>query len=170
MARKQVMILDFDLNFLKGAAALVDASLKRLDGKTYTSPDPDAFGIFDEMEYITGFGFVACQTYATSVASRSKFKGKKHEALALGPKHRTGRSMIQLINAATNHWKHSPEWSLDTPTTQAKQTLEVISSLGVDTNGSYPVANMLHEILAPHPARFANLIPFLTQWRDILPK
>jgi hypothetical protein len=78
--------------------------------------------------------------------------------------------MIQLINAAAYHWKHSPEWSLDTPTTQAKQTLEVISSLGVDTNRSYPVANMLHEILTPHPARFANLIPFLTQWRDILPK
>ena len=147
---------------------MVDASLERLDGKGAVSPDPDAFGIFDEMEYIIGFGFVACQTYATAVVSRSKFKSKKHEALVLGPKHRTGQSVIQLINAAANHWKHSPEWSLDTPTTQAKQTLKVISSLGVDTNGSYPVANMLHEILAPHQARFENLLPFLMQWRDIL--
>lgn len=164
------MSLDFDLNFLMGAATLIDANLERLDGKANASPDPDAFGIFDEMEYLTGFGFVACQTYATAAASRSKFRGKKREALALGPKHRTGLSTIQLINAAANHWKHSPEWSLDTPTTQAKQTLEVISSLGVDTNHSYPVANMLHEMLAPHPARFANLIPLLTQWRDILLK
>lgn len=170
MARKQIMILDFDLDFLRGAAALVDASLERLDGKADASPDSDTFGIFDEVEYLTGFGFVACQTYATAVASRSKLKGKKHEALALGPKHRTGRSIAQLIDAAANHWKHSPEWSLNTPTTRAKQTLEVISSLGVNTNGSYPVANMLYEILAPHPARFANLIPFLTQWRDTLPK
>ncbi len=162
------MILDFDLEFLKGAAALVDASLERLDGKARASSDPDTFGIFDEVEYITGFGFVACQTYATAVASRSKLKGRKHEALALGPKHRTGRSMAQLINAAANHWKHSPEWSLDIPITQATQTLEVISSLGVDTNGSYPIAKMLYEILTPHPARFANLIPFLTQWRDAL--
>ncbi len=170
MARKQIMILDFDLDFLRGAAALVDASLERLDGKADASPDSDTFGIFDEVEYLTGFGFVACQTYATAVASRGKLKGKKHEALALGPKHRTGRSIAQLIDAAANHWKHSSEWSLNTPTTRAKQTLEVISSLGVNTNGSYPAANMLYEILAPHPARFANLIPFLTQWRDTLPK
>ena len=164
------MILDFDLDFLRSAVSLVDESLERLDGETDASPNPDAFGIFDEVEYITGFGFVACQTYATAAASRSKLKNKKREALELGPKHRTGRSMAELINAAANHWKHSPEWSLDAPTTQAKQTLEVISSLGIDTNGSYPVANMLYEILTPHPARFTNLIPFLKQWRDELPK
>lgn len=162
------MFLDFDLNFLNGAATLVDASLDHLEGKADTSPDPDTFGIFDEMEYITGFGFVACQTYATAVMSRGKFKGKKREALAFGPVHRTGQPIIQLINAAANHWKHSSEWSLDTPSTQTKQTLEVISSLGVDSSRSYPIANMLHQILAPHPARITNLIPFLTQWRDIL--
>jgi hypothetical protein len=162
------MILDFDLEFLRAAVTLVDGSLERLSGEANSNPDPDAFGIFDELEYISGFGFVACQTYVTAVASRSQFKNKKHEALALGPKHRTGRTMAQLINAAANHWKHSPEWSLDAPTTQAKQTLELISGLGVDTNGSYPVVNMLHEMLTPHPARFANLIPFLTQWRDAL--
>lgn len=162
------MMLDFDLDFLRDAVALVDASLERLDREAKASPDPDAFGIFDQMEYLIGFGFVACQTYATAVASRSKIS--KREALALGPKHRTGRSMAQLVNATANHWKHSPEWSLDAPTNQAVQTLEVISSLGVDTNGSYPVANILHEILRPLPVRFASLIPFLTQWRDALPK
>jgi hypothetical protein len=78
--------------------------------------------------------------------------------------------MAQLVNAAANHWKHSPGWSLDAPTNQAAQTLEVISSLAVDTNGSYPVANTLHEILRPLPVRFASLIPFLTQWCDALPK
>jgi hypothetical protein len=165
------MISDFDLDFLKAAAALVDASLERLDNEAKASPDPDTFGVFDQAEYITGFGFVACQTYATAVVSRSKLKNKKHEALALGPKHRTGRSMAELINTAANHWKHSPEWSPDEPATRAQQkTLEVIASLGVDTGASYSLANTLYEILGPHPARFANLIPFLTQWRDALPR
>ena len=160
---------DFDLDFLRDAAALVDARLERLDRKAGACPDPDMFGIFDKMEYITGFGFVACQTYATAVVSWRKLE--KREALALGPQHRTGRSMAELINAAANHWKHSSEWSRHAPTYKAKQTLAVIQSLGVDTkNGSYPVANSLHEILRPLPARFANLIPFLTQWRDALPK
>jgi hypothetical protein len=162
------MILDFDLEFLEEAAALVDARLERLGRETHANPDPDSFGIFDQIEYITGFGFVACQTYTTAVANRRKLE--KRRALELGPSHRTGRSMAQLVNAAANHWKHSPEWSLDTPSTQAKQTLEVIQSLGVDTNGSYPMANTLHEILRPLPARFANLIPFLIQWRGALSK
>ncbi|MFN0298967.1 MAG: hypothetical protein ACKVQU_01300 [Burkholderiales bacterium] len=162
------MILDFDLDFLRAAAALQDSSLDRLQAEPRSSPDPDAFGIFDEIEYLAGFGFVACQTYATAVVSQSQLKGNKREALARGPKHRTGRSMAQLVNAAANHWKHSPEWALDAPTTQAKQTIEVISSLGVDTNDSYPVANMLREILTPHKPRFENLIPFLTEWRDAL--
>ncbi len=160
------MILDFDLDFLRAAAALVDASLERLDNEANVSPDPDAFGIYEQAEYITGFGFVACQTYVTAVLSRRKIE--KRKALAMGPKHRTGRYMVELTNAAANYWKHSPEWSLDAPASHTKQTLEVISSLGVDTSGSYPLANTLHEMLTPHPARFANLIPFLTQGRDAL--
>jgi hypothetical protein len=164
------MILDFDLDFMRAAVALVDASLDRLQAEARSSPDPDAFGIFDEIEYLTGFGFVACQTYATAVVSRSQLKGKNREALALGPKHRTGRSMAQLINAAANYWKHSPEWALDAPTTQAAQTIEVISSLGIDANDPYAAANMLREILTPHKPRFERLVPFLTQWRDTLLK
>jgi hypothetical protein len=164
------MILDFDLDFLKDAAALIDARLERLDKEVTASPDPDAFGAFDQAEYITGFGFVACQTYTTAIMSSCKLKLKKHEALALGPKHRTGRSMAELINAAANYWKHSPRGSPDAPSTRAQRTLEVIASLGVDTSASYLLANTLYEILAPHPARFANLIPFLTQWRDAQPR
>ncbi len=162
------MIIDFNLDFLRRAAVLIDASLDRLDRESGASQDPDAFGIFDEAEYLVGFGFVACQTYLTAIASQSTLKGEKRKALSLGPLHRTGQSMAQLVNAAANYWKHSPEWSLDTPSIQAKQTLEVISRLGVDTSAPYPTANMLYEILTPHPARFAPLLPFLTQWRNTL--
>ncbi len=164
-ALARTMILDFDLVFLREATTLVDGRLEQLEREA--SPDPDEYGVYDQAEYITGFGFVACQTYATGVVSSSKVT--KPDALALGPKHRTGRTIIELIDAAANHWKHSPEWSLNTPP-KAQKTLEVIASLGVNTHGSYPVANMLHHILTPHPARFANLIPFLTQWRDALPR
>jgi hypothetical protein len=77
------MILDFDLDFLRDAAALVDVRLERLDEEATASHDPDAFGVFDQAEYITGFGFVACQTYTTAIMSSCKLKLKKHEALAL---------------------------------------------------------------------------------------
>jgi hypothetical protein len=96
------------------------------DREASTSPDPDSFGIFDQMEYLAGFGFVARQTCASAKVSECKLK--KREALALGPKHRIGPPMIELINAAANYCKHSPEWSLDAPTPQGKRTLEAISA------------------------------------------
>ena len=162
------MILDFDLDFLKEATALVDRRLEQLEREAKASPDPDMYGVYDQAEYITGFGFVACQTYATGVISLSKVG--KRDAFALGPKHRTGLTMIEITYAAANYWKHSPEWSFDALTPQQQETRDVIERLGVKIPNSYPVANMLRRILTPHPARFANLIPFLTQWRDALPR
>jgi hypothetical protein len=162
------MILDFNLDFLKDAVALIDPRLEYLDGEIKASPDPDQFGILDQREYLIGFGFVACQTYLTAVLGRGKMS--KREAFALGPKHRTGRYMAELMNAAANHWKHSPEWLVDLPTTRSAQTLGAISSLGVDIKGPYPLANTLFEILTPNQARFSNLIPLLKQWRDALPR
>ena len=164
------MKIDFDLDFLKSAIDLVDASLEQLEAKGKSSPEPDTFGVFDEIEYIIGFGFVACQTYTTATVGRSASKRKKSEVLALGPKHRSGRPIVQLINAAANHWKHSAEWTPLKPTNQEKQTVEVIRSLGVDPSEPYPIANMLHAMLTPNPILFKNLIPYLIQWRDSLPK
>lgn len=162
------MIVDPDLPFLQDAATLVDAHLGRLDRAAAVSEDPDGFGILDQIEYITGFGFVACQTYLAATISRRKLA--KSEALTLGPKHRTGRPIAQLSNELANHWKHSCEWSHNTPQDQAKRTIVAIESLGVDTKGPYTVANAMRELLSPLPIRFATLIPFLEQWRDALPR
>ena len=38
------MILDFDLDFLEAAAALVDTRLERQDKEAQASWDPDSFG------------------------------------------------------------------------------------------------------------------------------
>lgn len=48
------MILDFDLDFLRAAASLIDGNLECLDGEANASPDPDAFGIYDEAENTIG--------------------------------------------------------------------------------------------------------------------
>ena len=144
--------------------ATADEIIKKVDKMADDSPDPDAFGIYDEIEYITGFGFVACQTYITATISRSGIT--RREALDLGPMHKTDSTFATLINSCANHWKHSAEWRGDNLRANAKKTIEVIASLGVDTDGSYPIANALHELLEPGPARFGSVLPFLTQWRD----
>lgn len=163
------MILDFDLSFLKEATTLVDGRLDQLKGQAITHPDPDTYGLYDQIEYITGFGFVACQTYVNAVANFSKCKDKKRW-LAVGPKHRKGRTMVELIDAAANYWKHSSEWDLDDLKPRQRQTIDVLEVLDVKIRTDYPLANVLHVMLTPRPARFANLIPFLKQWRDKLPR
>lgn len=160
---------DFDLGFLQDVARLVDGRLEILVRETQGSPDPDSFGYYEEIEYITGFGFVACQTYITATCGRRKIK--KSDALEFGPKHRTGRPIVALVNACANHWKHSAEWSRGKPSSEERRTLASISSLGVDTSrGMYPIGNALYQILTPLPMRFASALPFLTRWRDALPR
>ena len=155
-----------DTVFLREAAALVDNRLDKLVHDAKTCPDPDGYGLIDSSEYITGFGFVACQTYATAVSRWSDLN--KGAWLELGPKHRSGRPMIELVNACANYWKHNKEWSLHAPSARAQKTIDIIASLGVDKSDSYPMFSALHQLLDPHPARIRNLIPFLTQWQDEL--
>ncbi|MBI4696356.1 MAG: hypothetical protein HY749_20300 [Gammaproteobacteria bacterium] len=161
---------DFDLELLKSAVRLVDDRLKNLEAAIARLEAPEV--LFDEAEHVTGFGFVACQTFIATKISASALRGQGREALALGPRHRTGKPMVQIVNAAANYWKHSHQWSIDGPDAKASTTIEAIESLGISTTGPFPYAttNVLHEILAPRRARFLYLIPFLKQWRNALPR
>lgn len=67
---------NFGLDYLKQATSLVDGNLDKLHLKIKESDMPDELGYFDEVEYITGFGFVACQTYITTIASNFSRKKK----------------------------------------------------------------------------------------------
>ena len=80
-----------------------------------------------------------------------------------------GKSSLSTSSEYVYQWFFAPEWSLDSPSTQAQKTIDTIASLGVNTSEPYPLVDALHELLEPHPARIKNLIPFLTQWRDGLP-
>ena len=156
---------DFDLSFLLEAARLVDSKLALLELEERGSEDPDGRGIFDRAEHIMGFGLVACQTYVTASASRFRLDWK--QALALGPRHECGHSIVYLVNALANYWKHSPEW---TPplSKRAQETLNAISKLGVDVESSYPTTNALATLLRPHPPQIERVVPFLKQWRGCL--
>lgn len=159
---------DFDLSFLREAARLVDARLQFLDEDAAESEDPDQFGIYDSATYITGFGFVACQTYMAACIARTRLR--KCDALDLGPRHSCGQSVACLVNALANYWKHFPEWAAPL-SSQAQQTIDTISTLhqGVMPS-SYVVANSLHTLLHPNERRIESLIPLLEQWNAVLSK
>ena len=156
------MILDLDLPLLEEVAVILDAQLDRLKLEARGTLDPDAFGVFDRAQHVTGLGFAACQNY---IASRTGRISKKL-ALQRGPKHRTGQPMVALVNAAANYWKHSPQWG-DTLTALEQQTAEFFSSIGVPLS-EYCLTNFLYELVRPLPSRFGTLVPFLVHWRDEL--
>ena len=157
-------LIESDTEFLREAAALVDNRLDKLYGDVKVHPDPFGYGLIDSIDYVLGFGFVACQTYVPTIVKWSDLD--KREALKLGPRHRSGRPMIELVHACANYWKHNAEWALDSPRPREQITIDIIASLGVDTSKEYPMPDALHQLLDPHPPRIKYLIPFLTQWRD----
>lgn len=158
------MIIDPDLPLLEELLSLLDSQMARLQRKAQASADPDGYGVFDSFEHVVGLGFATCQTYLVARSARSGVS--KPVALERGPTHRCGKTIASIVNAAANYWKHHEEWSVS-PASQRERTIEVISSMGINP-AEYTLANMLHELLRPLPARFVSLLPFLVQWSDSL--
>jgi len=57
------MKVDLVLPLLQETLRLLDRQLDRIESEAHGAPDPDAEGMLDRLEYVTGLGFVACQGY-----------------------------------------------------------------------------------------------------------
>lgn len=149
--------LDFEKEFLRDCFALVDARISKLE--TYinpSDPEPDCY-IFDPIDHILGVGFVAAQRYIASVCGW--FNVPKGHALRLGPKHSSGLSIAEIVNATANFWKHCEE-----PGTGIREdTKRILTSIRVNHEGSYVVSNTLAEIGIK---RISELMASLVAWRD----
>jgi hypothetical protein len=152
---------EFEFSFLEDAAKLIDSRLNSLEHEASVSDDPDSLGIFDKAEYIIGFGLVACQTYIT--ASSSQLRLSKKETLKFGSQHLCGYSIVCVVNAIANYWKHNSEWEYPL-SKQAQETINIISSLQIDINASYVATNALSVLLRPSEPRIERILPFLKQW------
>ena len=158
------MIVDPSLNLLQYKLGILDDVLNRLDDEAMTSPDPDSCGIYDTVDDISGFGFVACQKYIQATFGRLKIK--RNDALALGPRHETGQSLVRLICECANYWKHCDEWQPERLDGRQQKTRELMETLGIEVFREFQMANALYELTRPRPPRMASLLPLLIQWRD----
>lgn len=162
---------DFDLEFLRDLFTLLDGRLDELQERIDKCFDPDQMGLFDDVEYIAGMGFVACQRYLASTFRQTGLD--KQSALAIGPRHKGRESFARILNAAANDWKHVDEW--DTQATIARDvtrldekqeaTIRVIES--VTQWSDYTCANLLYELTGPN-SQFTALLPILESWREEL--
>ncbi len=165
-------ILDCDLSFLQDLFALLDARLDQVREKIDASSDPDSMGYFDEAEYISGMGFIACQRYLTSTYGPLNIA--KNSALSVGPVHAGGEFYARIINASANYWKHEDEWGLQATVDRDRsalgpQQLETIRIIETVTPwDAYTCANVLWVLTDPNESRLTNLVPIIEAWRTEL--
>lgn len=165
-------VWDGDLDFLRDIVELLDVRLDEVQQAADSCFDPDQMGCYDDVEYIAGMGFVACQRYlASTYGALGVSKGL---AMQKGPRHAGGETIAQIINAGANFWKHSDEWDLHSRvdrdhaglSTIQLETIRIIET--VVPWSDYTCTNLLAALVAPGEPRLKDLRPHLEAWRDAL--
>lgn len=157
--RTSTGIFDFDLESLQEILHVLDTQLETINSEAANYPDADSFGTYDGVEPIIGLGFVACQQYLAS--TYGYLKVEKGQALLVGPAHRSGMSVAEIINHSANFWKHHEEGIRGT-------TERALQHLGFTSETDYVLSNVLADVVSPEPACFRSLVPLLEAWRDAL--
>src|SRR5690606_16079018 len=94
-------VCDYHFASLLPLLRLVDAARTAL-GEALAL-DPAEFR-YEQGDDLAGFGFVACQRYITNIAA--ELGVEKARALSAGPRTAKGLTLVSLVNAAANGWKH----------------------------------------------------------------
>jgi hypothetical protein len=162
------MFVDFDLDLLQQLVRIIDQHLELMAQESVQVDDADSFGYFDRMEHLVGLGFVACQTYMSSVCGFLRIE--KPKALIVGPVHSSGQTKVQIINSAANYWKHNSEWTFEKSDRQRKRIEDTFDLVGFPINTEYPLSGVLTELVTPELAAFQPIIAVLVTWRDELRK
>lgn len=154
-------IFDYDLDFLSPLLATFDAQLAKVRMDTAQNGDKDQFELLDRLDYLAGVGFTACQQYI-SATHISAGMGRE-DAFALGPRYRD-RTIIELVNAGANYWKHHEEWPFE-PEKRRRSTTSSLRGAGVDTDGAYVCSDLIDAMVGVVPEPFECLKQHLIQWR-----
>jgi hypothetical protein len=158
--------IDPELDLLADLYAFLDQKLSDLRDRSAESRDFDSAGYFDQMEYLTGFGVVALQTYLTETAAWAG--RRKQETFRLGPKTTSGVSKIAILNAVANFWKHREEWVLDGGEKRRAATDALFEEVGYSCDVEYPISGVLTELLTPAEVCFSSLLEPVKAWRNDL--
>lgn len=155
--------MDYELDLLSTVTSIIDRSIEALINESNSCQDPDAYGIFDKIEHVTGFGFVACQTYINSTYPESNLS--KKESLNKGKVHSCGLTYIALINHAANFWKHQGEWVNEGNSKARERIIQSFEELGYPVDLDYPISGCLTE-LTDNSTTFQALQAILEEWRN----
>jgi hypothetical protein len=161
-------VFDPDLDLLAEVLGVIDGQLAVIlgdwDVDAQAAEEAEAMGYFDRAEHITGLGFVAYQAYMT--ATYGYLRIAKPQALIVGPFHKSGQSVFEIINHAANYWKHRDEWHLDKSPGRENRIRDAFEAVGFPIDLDYPLSGILTELVAPEQPAAKPLVAKLATWRD----
>ena len=161
---------DGDLANLERLLKIIDDDLSSIDGLIRESSDPDSEGLFDRGEYMAGVALTAIQQFIG--ATYSQFKINRTTALRLAPIVNPGLSLVSVLNAGANYWKHQEEWGLTVVVSrdvellgsQAQQTIRIIETLTPWSD--YTCSNLISSLVGNGKVKMMALVPRLILWRQ----
>lgn len=161
---EELDLCDLHFQLLEKIGHFLDSQLSALSESSECCSDPDGFGLFDLQETICGMGFVALQTYITSVIGA--FNIESDTAFRQGPCHgQSHLTIVSLVNHAANHWKHKDEWSMTRNDPRRDRILHALKEVVPSKSKDYPLCGMLSALSSPHRASFRVVLDKLKMWR-----
>lgn len=156
-------IIDLSLSNLSETFELLDVKLADISVEIANSFDAESSGVYDRAEHFVGLGFTAIQQYLVDTLLLTNID--KSVAYSLGPKVTDNVSLISLINASANWWKHEAEWfGKNKLPKQAESTLKRV--LNISESHDYALTNVLVFLLDDKSLAFSPLLPKLIEWRN----
>ncbi|MEZ8381426.1 hypothetical protein AB6C48_21600 [Vibrio splendidus] len=156
-------IIDLNFSILSETFELLDAKLAEIAVEIANSFDAESLGVYDRAEHFVGLGFTVMQQYFVDTLLLTNID--KSVAYSLGPKVTDNVSLVSLVNASANWWKHEAEWfGKNELPKQAESTLKRV--LNISESHDYALTNVLVFLVGDKRLAFSPLIPRLMEWRN----
>ncbi|WP_071871558.1 hypothetical protein [Atopomonas hussainii] len=155
--------IDYNFQLLSSLLKKLDDELTDINRLILSIDDPESYGLTDRGEYLIGVGFSAMQQYMTETLSMTGLN--KNHALDIGPKHNKESTVISIVNAAANWWKHSAEWANQSEISNLSRRTQA-KIMGVTNTNMYQLSNVLAELLGTSEITLSALLPSLALWRS----
>ncbi|MCZ4372395.1 hypothetical protein O4H50_11380 [Vibrio diazotrophicus] len=155
-------IIDLNFSILSETFELLDSKLAEIAVEVDNNFD-DESSVYDRAEHFVGLGFTVMQQYLVDTLLLTNVD--KSVAYSLGPKVTDNVSLISLVNASANWWKHEAEWfGQNELPKQAESTLKRV--LNISGSHDYALTNVLVFLVGDKKLAFSPLLPKLMEWRN----
>ena len=165
MLFKQVdgTIFDYNFTFLELLLRSFDRQLRFVRKAIDEQYGPDSTEYLNQLDYLAGVGFISCQQYITTINRATNLDVE--QASKFPPLHVPGISVVTVIQAGANYWKHHEEWS-DNNIMKRRYTIDVLQRAGIDIEGAYVCSDLMDKLCGIEPNPFARLKNLLVEWRN----